>query len=110
MAHQAAAHFLIALALLERVAGTVAVLEKGEAAAGKLRFYKVLDDGFLVFDGYIVPVDLVIDGNAGVARYAEGFCHGAFLLRYCSVLAVKFRNADGIRPDCFDRLIVYQSV
>ena len=78
MAHQAAAHLLIALALLKGVAGAVAVLEKGEAAAGKLRFYKVLDDGFLVLDGYIVPVDLVIDGDTGVACYAEGFCHGAF--------------------------------
>ena len=110
VAHQAAAHFLIALALLERVAGAVAVLEKGQAAAGKLCFYEVLDDGFLVLDRYVVAVEFVIDGNAGVACYAEGFCHGAFLLRYCSVLAVKFRNADGIRPDCFDRLIVYQSV
>ena len=36
--------------------------------------------------------------------------HGYSPLRYRSVLVVKFRNADGIRPDCFDRLIVYQSV
>ena len=110
MAHQAAAHFLIALALLKRVAGAVAVLEKGQAAAGKLCFYEVLDDGFLVLDRYVVAVEFVIDGDTGVACYAEGFCHGAFLLRYRSVLVVKFRNADGIRPDCFDRLIVYQSV
>lgn len=109
-AQTCAAHLLIAFALLKGVAGAVAVLEKGEAAAGKLRFYKVLDDGFLVLDGYIVPVNLVIDGDTGVACYAEGFCHGAFLLRYRSVLAVKFRNAGGIRPGCFDRLIVYQSV
>ena len=83
--HQAAAHFLIALALLERVAGAVAVLEKGQAAAGKLCFYEVLDDGFLVLDRYVVAVEFVIDGNAAVACYVKGFNHGYPPLRYRSV-------------------------
>ena len=84
-AQTCAAHLLIAFALLKGVAGAVAVLEKGEAAAGKLRFYKVLDDGFLVLDGDVVTVELVIDGNTGVARYVEGFGHGYSPLRYRSV-------------------------
>jgi hypothetical protein len=42
--------------------------------------HKVLDDGFLVFDGHIVPIQLVIHGYAGVARYVKSFDHMYTLL------------------------------
>ena len=74
--HQAAAHLLIALALLKGVAGAVAVLKEGEAAARKALLHKVADDGLLVFDGDVIPVQLIVHGNAGVTCDVEGFDHG----------------------------------
>ena len=74
--HQAAAHLLIALALLKGVAGAVAVLKEGEAAARKALLHKVADDGLLVFDGDVIPVQLIVHGNAGVTGDVEGFDHG----------------------------------
>ena len=76
MGHQAAAHLLIALALLKGVAGAVAVLKEGEAAARKALLHKVADDGLLVFDGDVIPVQLIVHGNAGVTGDVEGFDHG----------------------------------
>ena len=50
MVHQAPAHLLVALPLLEGVAGAVPVFVEGEAAAGEVLADVVGNDGFLVFD------------------------------------------------------------
>ena len=50
MVHQAPAHLLVALPLLEGVAGAVPVFVEGKAAAGEVLADVVGDDGFLVFD------------------------------------------------------------
>ena len=71
--HQPPAHLLIALALLERVAGAVAVFKKRQRAAGEVGFYIVLDDGLLVLDGDILLILLIIYGNAGIARDVKAF-------------------------------------
>ena len=74
--HQATAHLLIALALLKGVAGAVAVLKEGEAAARKALLHKVADDGLLVFDGDVIPVQLIVHGDARITGDVEGFDHG----------------------------------
>ena len=43
--------------------GAVVILEKCQAASGKLRFYKVLDDSFLVLDRYVVLLHLIIPSH-----------------------------------------------
>ena len=73
MAHQALPHGLVALPLLEGVAGPVPVLIEGEGAAGEFGFHKILDDGFLVLNGHVVPVQLVIHRNTAVARDIKAF-------------------------------------
>ena len=85
VAHQSAAHLLIALALLERVAGAVAVLEKRQRTAGEVRLYVVVDNGLLVLDGDILLVLLIVNGNAAVACYVKGFGHAHSPLRYFSI-------------------------
>ena len=66
--HESPAHLLIALALLKRVAGAVAVFKKRQRAAGEVCLYIVLDDGLLVLDGDVLLILLIIHGNAGIAR------------------------------------------
>ena len=73
MAHQSPAHFLIALALVEGIAGAIPILKETERTAGKARLYVVFDDGLLVFDGDILLVKLVIDGDTGIARDVVSF-------------------------------------
>ena len=73
VAHQPPAHLLIALALLERVAGAVAVFKKRQRAAGEVGFHIVLNDGLLVFDGDVFLLLLIVYGNAGIARDVKTF-------------------------------------
>lgn len=77
VAHESLAHDLVTLALLKGAARVVTVLIKCQVAAGKPLLYEILNDGFLVLDGYIVPVELIIDGNTPVACNAKSFqqCH-----------------------------------
>ena len=76
MGHQPLPHGLITFPLLESVAGAVSVLVEGEGAAGKFLLHKVLDDGLLVFDGHIVPVQFIVYGDTGVPRNIKGLDHG----------------------------------
>ena len=75
VANQLPAHGLIAGALVEGVAGAVTVLVEGQGAVGEPLFHKVLNDGFLVFDGGVVPIQLLVHGNATVAGDVEVFDH-----------------------------------
>ena len=86
MAHQPPAHLLIALALLERVAGAVAVFKKRQRAAGEVGFYIVLDDGLLVLDGDVLLLLLIIHRNTGIARDVKAFNHvGSPPFRYFAI-------------------------
>ena len=75
MAHEAPAHLLVALPLVEGIAGAVPVFKESQAAAGEILMHIVFNDGLLVLDGYILLVQLVIHGNAGVTRYVKGLGH-----------------------------------
>jgi hypothetical protein len=55
------AQFLVALALLKRVAGAVAVLEEIQGGTGEFAGNVILDDGALVFDGCVVAVEFFVD-------------------------------------------------
>ena len=66
VAYQPLPHGLVALPLLKGVAGAVPVLIEGEGAVGEFLFDKVLDDGLLVFDGHIIPIQLIVHRNAGI--------------------------------------------
>ena len=79
--HQPPAHLLIALALLKRVAGAVAVFKKRQRAAGEVGLYIIFDDGLLVFDGDVLLLLLIIHGNAGIARDVKCFGHDRLLCR-----------------------------
>ena len=83
MGHKAAAHGLIALPLAEGVAGAVTILEKSQTAVGEMGLYIVGEDGFLVLDGNILLIQLVVHGDAAVARDVEGFGHGDAPLVKC---------------------------
>ena len=67
VAHQLPAHGLIALSLLKGVAGAIPILVKGQGAVGKFFPDKVRDDGLLVLNGGVVPVQLLVHGDAAVA-------------------------------------------
>ena len=58
--HQFPAHFLVAGPLVKGVSGLVPVLIKGRGGVGKFLPHEVLNDGFLVLDGCVVPVQLFI--------------------------------------------------
>ena len=73
MLHQSAPHGLIALPLLKRIAGAIAVFEKGQRAVRKAMLDKIRDDGFLVFDRGVVPIQLFVYRNAAVARDGIAF-------------------------------------
>ena len=73
MAHQFLAHLLVPFPLLKSIAGAVTVFKEGQRAAGKTAFHIFLNDGFLVFDGYILPVQLIIHGDPGVSGDVKGF-------------------------------------
>ena len=75
MPDQPLSHGLVALPLLKGIAGTVPILIKGQAASRKSAVHKVPDDGFLVFNGHIVPVQLLVHGDAAVAGNVKGFGH-----------------------------------
>ena len=68
-------HCLIAFALFKSIAGTVTVFVKSKGASGKAVFDVICDYCFLVFDGYVVPIQLVIYGYAAVAGYVEAVFH-----------------------------------
>ena len=71
MRHELPPHCLIALTLLEGVARAVAVLVEYELRARELVLDEVGDDGLLVLNGHIVPVQLVVHGDAAVAGDTE---------------------------------------
>ncbi len=76
MGYQPPAHLLIALALFKGVAGAVAILKEGQRAAGKPLPDEFADDGLLVLDGDVVPVQLVVHRDPGVARNVKAFEQG----------------------------------
>lgn len=98
--HQPPAHLLIALALVEGVAGAVAVFKKRQRAAGKTGFYIVLDDGLLIFDRNVLLILFIIHGNTGIARDVKCFNHGHSPLRYFSVCR---SNSEMYSKSCFLR-------
>ena len=75
MGHEPLPHGLVALPLLKGVAGAVPVLVEGEGAVGEPLPDEILDDGLLVLDGHIVPVQLLIHGDAAVAGDVKGLDH-----------------------------------
>ena len=88
--HQPLPHGLIALPLLECVAGAVPVLIEGKGAAGEFLPDKILDDGLLVFDGHIVPVQLVVHRNSAIAGDVKSLGHVPLPpFRYCSIARSK---------------------
>ena len=66
---------LVTLPLLEGVAGAVPVLEEGEGAVGELLPDERFNDGFLVFNGGVVPVQFFVYGDAAVAGDGKVFNH-----------------------------------
>ena len=68
-AHQLPAHFLVAGTLVERVAGTVAVLVKRQFCFRELHADVFFDYGFLVFYRGVVAVYFHIYGDSAVACY-----------------------------------------
>ena len=98
--HKSPAHLLIALALLKRVAGAVAVFKKRQRAAGEVGFYIVLDDGLLVLNRDVLLILLIIHRNTGIARDVKCFNHGHSPLRYFSVCR---SNSEMYSASCFLR-------
>ena len=76
MVQQIPAHLLVAFPLFKGVAAAITILEKGQRAAGEAGFHVFFDDGFLVLDGYVVTVQLVIHGDSGIAGNVKGFGQG----------------------------------
>ena len=74
MADKFLPHCLIAFALFKSIAGTVPVFVKSKGASGKAVFDVICDYCFLVFDGYVVTVKFVIDGNSCVSDDIKTFC------------------------------------
>ncbi len=74
--HQFFPHGLVALPLLEGVAGAVPVLVEGKGAAGKFLLYKILDDGLLVFNGDVFLIQLIVHRDTGVSGNIKGLDHG----------------------------------
>ena len=85
MAHQLPAHGLVALPLLEGVAGAVPVLVESQGRVGEFLLDEILNDGLLVFNGSVVPVQLLVHGDAAVAGDVKAFDHG------CSFLSAMLR-------------------
>ena len=75
MAHQLPAHGLVALPLLEGVAGAVPVLVESQGAVRETALDEVREDGLLVFDGGVVPVQLLVHGDAAVTGDVKFFNH-----------------------------------
>ena len=73
---------LVAFALFEGVTGAVAVFKEGKRASGKPGLYEVSKDGFLIFDGDIVPVEFFIHGDPAISRNIVCFLHTVFLSRF----------------------------
>ena len=94
MPDQALSHGLVALPLFKGIAGTVPILIKGQAASRKTAVHKVPDDGLLVFNGNVIPVQLLIYGDAAVAGNVKGFSHGLFpfWMYSFSVFVAHWRN------------------
>ena len=70
---QALAHLLIPLALLEGVAAPVAVFKHRERAPRKPLRDKLLNDRLLVLNRSVVPVLLLVHGDAAVPGNVESF-------------------------------------
>ena len=75
MGNEALAHSLVAFPLLKGVAGAVPVLVKGQGTIREALLHKVLDNGFLVFDGDVIPVQFIIHRDAAIARNVKAFGH-----------------------------------
>ena len=84
MADELSAHGLVILALLKRVAGAVTVFIERQCAVGESLPDIVSDDGFLVFDGYIVAVQLFVNRNAAVSCYGVGL-YQCYHLYMCNI-------------------------
>ena len=81
------AHDLVLLALREGVAGAVTVNVQIKRTAGEILPDIVLNDGFLIFDGSVVPVFLEVNGNSRVAADGKSLLHDLsprFMLAYYS--------------------------
>ena len=87
--HQLPAHGLVTLPLLEGVTGAVPVLEEGEGAVGELLPDERFNDGFLVFDGGVVPVQFFVYGDAAVAGDGKVFNHLRSSV-WCDVILYEF--------------------
>ena len=85
MPDQPLSHGLVTLPLFKSIAGTVPILIKGQAASRKTAVHKIPDDGLLVFNGNVIPVQFLVYGDAAVAGNVKGFGHGYSPLRYFSV-------------------------
>jgi len=75
---------------MEGVAGAVPVLAEGQGAAWEFLLHEVRDDGFLVFDGGVVPVQLLVHGDAAVAGDVKAFDHGVTLLYACQNILLSY--------------------
>ena len=77
VAHQLPPHGLVVLPLFEGVARAVPVLVEGQGTAWEFLLYEVRDDGLLVFDGGVVPIQLLIYRDAAVSGNIKAFNHGS---------------------------------
>ena len=75
MGNESLAHSLVAFPLLKGVAGAVPVLVKGQGTIREALLHKILDNGFLVFDGDVIPVQFIIHRDAAIARNVKAFGH-----------------------------------
>ena len=78
MRHQFPAHCLITFPLFKGIAGTISVFKEMQCAVRKALSDKISDDVFLVFNGGVVLVQFIINGNAAVS------CNTKFLYQYSS--------------------------
>ena len=75
MPHQFPPYGLVALPLLEDVAGTVPVLIEGQGAVQEPLGHKIGNNGFLVLNGGAIPVRLLVCRDAAVASDVISFNH-----------------------------------
>ena len=85
------AHDLVLLALREGVAGAVTVNVQIKRTAGEILPDIVLNDGFLIFDGSVVPVFLEVNGNSRVAADGKSLFHSRFTSLYVGILFARYQ-------------------
>ena len=77
VANQTLSHGLIAFPLLKGIAGAVPIFVECQGAFRESLINIILNNGFLVFNGHIVPIQFIIHGDSAVAGYVKMFNHGA---------------------------------